>query len=104
MQKTEIVPSKPVRVPGPDHPITIEANPARVVVTVAGRVVADSVHALTLRGPPGLLSPAGRFDRRARAGLKRPDRAQVAVAKDEHGRATDSIFQSSDEPEGGLNR
>ena len=41
--------SKPVRIPGPDHPITIEPNPKRVVVTVAGRVVADSRHALTLR-------------------------------------------------------
>ena len=49
MPETEVIPPKPVRVPGPDHPITIEANPARVVVTVAGRVVADSVHALTLR-------------------------------------------------------
>jgi uncharacterized protein (DUF427 family) len=40
---------KPIRIPGPDHPITIEKNPSRVVVTVAGRVVADSRDALTLR-------------------------------------------------------
>jgi uncharacterized protein (DUF427 family) len=40
---------KPIRIPGPDHPITIEANPSRVVVTVAGRVVADSRAALILR-------------------------------------------------------
>ena len=40
---------RPIKVPGPDHPITIEANPARVVVTIAGRVVADSRNALTLR-------------------------------------------------------
>lgn len=40
---------KPVRVPGPDHPITIEPNPARVVVSVAGRVVADTRAALQLR-------------------------------------------------------
>ena len=38
-----------IRVPGPDHPITIERNPARVVVTVAGHVVADTRDALTLR-------------------------------------------------------
>lgn len=38
-----------VRQPGPDHPITIELNPGRVLVTVAGRVVADTTHALTLR-------------------------------------------------------
>ena len=41
--------TKPVKTPGPDHPITIEPNPARVVVSVAGRVIADSRDALTLR-------------------------------------------------------
>ncbi len=40
---------KPMKIPGPDHPISIEANPARVVVTVGGRVVADTRAALTLR-------------------------------------------------------
>jgi uncharacterized protein (DUF427 family) len=40
---------KPVRIPGPDHPISIEANPDRVVVTVGGKVVADTREALTLR-------------------------------------------------------
>ncbi|GGL19562.1 DUF427 domain-containing protein [Mangrovihabitans endophyticus] len=40
---------KPVLTPGPDHPITITPTPGRVVVTVAGRVVADSTHALTLQ-------------------------------------------------------
>jgi uncharacterized protein (DUF427 family) len=40
---------KPVRFPGPDHPITIQRNLARVVVSVAGRVVADTGNALTLR-------------------------------------------------------
>ena len=40
---------KQVILPGPDHPISIERNPARVVVTAAGRVVADSRNALTLR-------------------------------------------------------
>lgn len=38
-----------IRIPGPDHPITIEPTPSRVVVTVAGRVIADSERALTLR-------------------------------------------------------
>jgi uncharacterized protein (DUF427 family) len=41
--------TKPIKVPGPDHPITIEPNPKRVVVTVAGRVIADTKHALSLR-------------------------------------------------------
>ena len=41
--------AKTVKVPGPDHPITIERNAHRVVVKVAGRVVADTREALTLR-------------------------------------------------------
>lgn len=41
--------SKPMKTPSPDHPIAIERNPGRVVVSVAGRVVADSRDALTLR-------------------------------------------------------
>jgi uncharacterized protein (DUF427 family) len=41
--------AKPMKVPGPDHPITIERNPARVVVTLAGRVIADTREALVLR-------------------------------------------------------
>jgi uncharacterized protein (DUF427 family) len=40
---------KTMKVPGPDHPITVEKNPAHVVVRVAGRVVADTRAALTLR-------------------------------------------------------
>jgi uncharacterized protein (DUF427 family)/quinol monooxygenase YgiN len=39
---------KPIKQPGPDHPITIERNPARVVVSVAGLVIADTQDALTL--------------------------------------------------------
>lgn len=38
-----------MKLPGPDHPITIEPNPARVTVSVAGRIVADTRRALTLR-------------------------------------------------------
>jgi uncharacterized protein (DUF427 family) len=41
--------AKPIKIPGPDHPIAIERNPNRVVVRVAGRVVADTSDALTLR-------------------------------------------------------
>jgi uncharacterized protein (DUF427 family) len=40
---------KPVKTPGPDHPIVIEHNPKRVVVTLGGRVIADTREALTLR-------------------------------------------------------
>src|SRR5213594_1563043 len=40
---------KQIKIPGPDHPISIQPNPDRVVVSVAGRVVADTRNALTLR-------------------------------------------------------
>lgn len=38
-----------MKLPGPDHPITIEPNPRRVRVTFNGRVIADTRRALTLR-------------------------------------------------------
>ena len=41
--------AKQMKVPGPDHPITIQRNPSRVIVSVAGRVIADTREALTLR-------------------------------------------------------
>jgi uncharacterized protein (DUF427 family) len=40
---------KRIKIPGPDHPISIEANPSRVVVEVGGKIIADTRHALTLR-------------------------------------------------------
>lgn len=40
---------KRILTPGPNHPITIEPTAGRVVVTVAGRTVADTQSALTLR-------------------------------------------------------
>ena len=40
--------TRPIKIPGPDHPITVERNPNRVVVSVAGRVIADTREALTL--------------------------------------------------------
>ena len=40
---------KTIKIPGPDHPITIARNANRVVVKVAGRIVADTQDALTLR-------------------------------------------------------
>jgi uncharacterized protein (DUF427 family) len=40
---------KPVLTPGPDHPITVEAAPNRVVVTFAGHTIADTKGALALR-------------------------------------------------------
>jgi uncharacterized protein (DUF427 family) len=40
---------KQIKIPSPDHPISIERNPDRVVVSVAGRVIAETRNALTLR-------------------------------------------------------
>jgi uncharacterized protein (DUF427 family) len=40
---------KPIKIPGPDHPITIEPNASHVVVTLGGKTVADTRSALTLR-------------------------------------------------------
>jgi uncharacterized protein (DUF427 family) len=37
-----------IKIPGPDHPIEIQSNPSRVVVTVGGKVIADTAEALTL--------------------------------------------------------
>jgi uncharacterized protein (DUF427 family) len=41
--------AKPIRQPGPDHPITITPNPARLVVRIGGHTIADTRAALTLR-------------------------------------------------------
>ncbi len=38
-----------MKLPGPDHPITITQSGKRVRVTFAGRVVADTTRALTLK-------------------------------------------------------
>jgi uncharacterized protein (DUF427 family) len=37
-----------MKLPGPDHPITIARNTKRVRVTFAGRVIADTIRALML--------------------------------------------------------
>ena len=51
---------KPVRIPGPDHPITIKPNPGRVIVSVGGMSVMSPFEAplpkpvpSVLRGPMG---------------------------------------------------
>ncbi len=41
--------TKTIKIPGPDHPIAITPTAGRVVVTVAGRVIADTRAALTLK-------------------------------------------------------
>src|ERR1700730_14310600 len=49
MRGTKNMKEKQIKLPGPGHRISIQRNPARVVVSVAGRVVADTRNALTLR-------------------------------------------------------
>jgi uncharacterized protein (DUF427 family) len=56
---------KKVLKPSAEHPITVAPNPARVVVTVGGKVVADSANALTLREasyPPAHYIPRADVD------------------------------------------
>jgi uncharacterized protein (DUF427 family) len=57
--------ARAMKTPGPDHPIAIAPNPGRIVISVAGRVVADTTKALALREasyPPVLYIPRGDVD------------------------------------------
>ena len=65
---------KPVKIPGPDHPITIETSPSRIVVTVGGKVIADTRDALTLREAS---YPAVQY-------IPRRDVDMAAVTRSEH--------------------
>jgi uncharacterized protein (DUF427 family) len=52
--------ARAIKVPDPDHPIHITPNASRVVVTLGGRVIADSLGALSLKEaayPPVLYIP-----------------------------------------------
>ncbi len=46
--ETKTSKGKEIRIPGPDHPITISPTQSRLRVTVAGRIVAQSTRALRL--------------------------------------------------------
>jgi uncharacterized protein (DUF427 family) len=75
------MPAKPMKAPSAEHPITIEANRAHVVVSVAGRVIADTREALTLREasyPPVQYIPRKDVDM---ALLKRTDHATYCPYK-----------------------
>jgi uncharacterized protein (DUF427 family) len=41
--------SQPIKIPGPDHPITITPARERITITVAGRHIVDTREALTLK-------------------------------------------------------
>ena len=70
-----------IKLPGPDHPISIERNPVRIVVSVAGYVIADTRNALTLREadyPPVQYIPREDVDL---SQLKRTDHATYCPYK-----------------------
>jgi uncharacterized protein (DUF427 family) len=74
---------RPIKIPGPDHPITITPNPGRVVVTLGGQVVADTRAALTLQEasyPPVQYIPRADVDM---ALLQRTDHATYCPYKGE---------------------
>jgi len=83
MEPRDSSPARPVKIPGPDHPIAIEPNPNRIVIRVAGRVVADTRSALTLREaayPAVQYVPRGDVDMTL---LKRTDHATYCPYKGE---------------------
>ncbi|MEI9931762.1 MAG: DUF427 domain-containing protein [Rhizomicrobium sp.] len=57
--------NRAVKIPGPDHPITIAKNDMRVTVSAAGRTIAETHAALTLKEasyPPVQYVPRGDAD------------------------------------------
>jgi uncharacterized protein (DUF427 family) len=46
---TQFTQAKSVKIPGPDHPITIAHNPNRVIVRLGGKIIADTRSALALK-------------------------------------------------------
>jgi uncharacterized protein (DUF427 family) len=75
MERKPNMKEKRIKEPGPEHPISIERNPARIVVSVEARVIADTRNALTLREadyPPVQYIPRDDVDL---SQLKRTDHA-----------------------------
>lgn len=75
--------SRPILQPGPDHPIAIESAQERVVVSVAGRVIADTRDAVMLREadyPPVAYIPLADVDTSL---LERTDHASYCPYKGE---------------------
>jgi uncharacterized protein (DUF427 family) len=59
------MPMREPRLPGPDHPISIEQNVGHMVMRVAGRIIADTQNALILKEsnyPPVFYLPRGDVD------------------------------------------
>jgi uncharacterized protein (DUF427 family) len=72
-----------MKIPGPDHPITVTADPARYQVSYNGHVIADSRTALSLK--EATYKPVLYFDRAdvAMAYLGRTDRVTYCPYKGE---------------------
>jgi uncharacterized protein (DUF427 family) len=73
--------AKTIKVPGPDHPITIKRNASHIIVKVAGRMVADTRDAVTLTEasyPPVQYIPRKDVDMTL---LQRTDRATYCPYK-----------------------
>jgi uncharacterized protein (DUF427 family) len=66
--------NRQIKLPGPDHPISIEKSASRVVVTIGGKVIADSHDALTLREAS---YPAAQY-------VPRRDVDMVAMSRSQH--------------------
>ena len=65
MSDQSTTPARPVKIPGPDHPITTEHNENLVVVTLAGHEIARSTNVVTLREanyPPAFYFPRSDVD------------------------------------------
>jgi uncharacterized protein (DUF427 family) len=75
------MPEKTIKIPGPDHPISIEKTTSHVVVSVGGQTVADSRDAVLLREasyPPVLYIPRKDVDMTQ---LQRTDHASYCPYK-----------------------
>ena len=68
--------SKPIKIPGPDHPITITPTKGRVTVTVNGKRIADTREALTLK--EAAYPPTQSMQRQASAYAPCPSRTSLA--------------------------
>src|SRR5262249_37841677 len=80
MEPNALTAAKPIKTPGLDYPVVIKRNPARIVVSVAGRIIADTRDALTLREahyPAGQYIPREDVD----MALKRTDHATYCPYK-----------------------
>ena len=84
------------RIPGPQHPITIEPAGQRIVVQVGDRVVADTIAALTLREaghPPVHYIPINDVDQTL---LRRSSTSTYCPYKG------DASYYSIEGPDGGI--